>query len=250
MFVIYSIYFILGEIMLFIESLKNLTTGIEPVRSKIEIESKFREKLPVMLAFISGRDFDIPFLNFHSRRNENGFIFHIEHDSFELTSIHHNDKKEFTCDIEFKIQLTFMSGKYVTCRFDEDLNIKNFSYKMNFGSFGSGNSLFIENIKYFDGNHKRQIYLQNVNDHSIKVIEDLKVSVHKEDREFENFLSKIIGINYFKPEFYSEAFNYLPEIDLHDISKMSYFINELHERYIKKDTLLQQSLELLDIHDF
>lgn len=232
------------------ESLQNLMAGIEPMRSGVEIEAKFRDNLPIMLEFISGRKFDIPFLDFHSRRNENGCIFHIDHDSFELTSIHSVNKKEFTCEIDFKIKLNFMSGSYVNCRFDEDLNIENFRYQMNFGSFMSGNSFFIENTKYFDGNHKRKIYLQNVNNHSITVIEDLNVDVHKEDPVFEDFLAKIIKVKYFNPEFYSDAFNYLPAIDLQDTVIMSSFINDLHERYINKDSLITQSLELLDIHDF
>jgi hypothetical protein len=236
--------------MLFNESLKNLIAGIEPMQSKLEIESKFREKLPTILEFISGRTFDTPFLNFHSRRNENGCIFHIEHDSFILSSIHSFAKKAFTCDIDFNIHIGSGSIRNVTCQFDEDLNITSFNYQMNFGSFMSGNSFFIQNTKYFDGNHKRKIYLKNVNDHSIVVIEDLNVAVHKEDPAFEDFLAKILGLNYIKPEFYSDAFNYLPSIDLKNTSKMSAFINELHERYIQKDTVLYQSLALLEIHDF
>lgn len=236
--------------MLFNQSLKNLIAGIETVRSEVEIEAKFRDKLPIILEFISGRKFDIPFLNFYSKRNENGCIFRIEHDSFDLTSIHSFAKKAFTCEIEFKMSLTFMSGKYVNCRFDEDLNIENFSYQLNFGSFMTGSSLFIENTKYFDGNHKRKIYLKNVSNHSITVIEDLNVDVHKEDPVFEDFLAKIIKVKYFKPEFYRDAFNYLPAIDLQDTVIMSSFINDLHERYINKDSLITQSLELLDMHDF
>lgn len=236
--------------MLFIDILNNFIAGTDHVRNQIKIESTLREKLPPMLEFISGQPFIDLFLKFYVRRNEHGCIINIDGNCFEFTSIHCHNNQEFTCDIGFKTKLHFLPVNNVTCQLDENLNIKNFKYKMNFGSFGSNNSLYIENTKYFNGNHKRNIYIQNVNSHAKVVIDKLDNSVHEENRNFELFLSKILLINYTKPEFYLDAFHYLSVIDMNDTIVMSSFINELHSRYIKNDKLLDQSLQLLDIHDF
>jgi hypothetical protein len=234
--------------MLFIDYLKNYLAGDDYVRNEWAIEAKFKEKLPHILTFISGREFSDLSFKFYTRRYEAGCVFTIEGDSFELTSIHHPNKKEFTCEIQFKIKLNFMDSSYVNCRFDEDLNIKDFSYQINFGSFGSGNSLFIENTKYFDGNYKRKIYLQSVSDHSISVIENLNMDIHKENLEFEDFLSKVLLINFYNPDIYRDAFHYLPAIDMKNTDNMGSFINQLHERHIRKDVLIIQSFNLLDMY--
>ena len=239
--------------MLFIDYLKNYLAGEDYVRNEWAIEAKFKEKLPHILTFISGREFSDLYFKFYTRRNESGCLFMIEGNSFELTSIHHANNKEFTCEIQFKIKLNFMDSSYVNCRFDEDLNIKDFSYQINFGSFGSGNSLFIENTKYFDGNYKRKIYLQSVrdhciSDHCISVIENLNMDIHKENLEFEDFLSKVLLISFRNPDIYRDAFHYLPAIDMKNTDNMGSFINELYERYIRKDFLIIQSFNLLDMY--
>lgn len=239
----------LGVYMIFIEYLKNFMAGIDPVRSQIAIESKFREKLPHILEFILEHVFTDLIFKFYINKYQHGCVFNIQNNSFELTSIHNDIKKEFICEIKFKMKLNFMSGQYVTCRFDEDLNIIDFRYQMNFGSFGSNNNFYIENTKCFDGLFKRKIYFQTVSDHVITIIENLNIEINSENREFELYLSKILLMNFINPEIYRDAFHYLPSIDMDNTENMASFINEFHERYIKQDTLINQSLELIEMYN-
>ena len=235
--------------MLFNEALQNFITDVNPIPARLVIEAKFREKIPTILGFVYGRPVAEQVLDFHITNSMYGCIIEVKGYGFTLNSIHTKKKPSFSCNIDFEIIPSTLAIKYINCLFDNDLNIECFSCDMNFGDYGNQNSLYVENTKYFNGQHKRKMYLKNVENYSVYVIQNLNDNVHKEDPNFENFLMNIMLINFTEPEFYQDVFNYLPVIDMYDTSKMSSFINELHERYIKKDTLLKQSIELLDMRN-
>lgn len=239
----------LGGGMIFIDALNNYMKGIEPLKHELAMEAIFREKLPTALNFIFGEPVPFSLHDVHKRRNEHGCILNIIYHSFELTSIHTHGKECFTCDIEFKVKLNSNSlpVKNATCRFDNEFNLTDFTYVMNIGSFLTDNSIYIENTKNFDGRHQKKMYFKHVHTGSIIPIDVINPALHKEDREFERLLSKIFLYNCIQSEFYQSAFGYLPSIDFYDASIMAVFINELNERYIKKDKLLYQSISLLDM---
>lgn len=235
--------------MLFNEALQNFITDVNPIPARLVIEAKFREKIPTILGFVYGRPVAEQVLDFHITNSMYGCVIEVKGYGFTLNSIHTEKKSSFSCNIEFQTIPSTLSIRYINCLFDNDLNIECFSCDMNFGDYGNKNSLYVENTKYFNGQHIRKMYLKNVENYSVYVIQNLNDNVHKEDPDFENFLMKIMLINCTDPDFYQDVFDYLPVIDMYDTSKMSSFINELHERYIKKDTLFKQSIELLDMRD-
>lgn len=233
--------------MLFNESLNNLLDGVDTVPSQLEIEAKFREKIPKVLEFVYGRPVIEQFLRFHIKKTMHGCIIDVKGEDFNLVSIHTKEKTAFSCDIDFESIPDTIPVRYITCLFDDDLNIESFKCSMNFGDYGNQNSLYIDNIKYFNGQHKRKIYLRNIKTYVSKIIDNLNPDVHKEDPEFEVFLRKIMLINCTKKELYQEAFNYLPVIDMYDSVSMGTFINDLHYRYSRKDILIEQSLALFEM---
>lgn len=218
--------------------------------NKLAIEEKFRLKLPLIIEFISGQLFENLSLKFFMTTSSNQCSLNITNVFFDLISTYRSDSKEYTCYIYFKTTLDFISYKGIICHFDNDLNIRKFCYRISFGSLGFKNRLCMENTKHFNGNYNRKLYLQTFKSLSINLIEDLNTAIHQEDHEFDKYLSKIFTINYTKPEFYSELFNYLPVIDLNDTKKTAYFLNKLHERHSHKDKVLKRSFELLEMYNF
>lgn len=224
--------------------------GKDYANDKLAIEEKIRLKIPLIIEFISGKVFENLSLKFFITTSSQQCSINFENVFFDLISTYQSDSKEYTCYLYFKMNLEFISDGGVTCRFDNDLNIVNFRYRSSFGSLGFKNRLCMENTKHFNGNYNRNVYLQNFRSISTSLIEDLNMAIHQEDHEFDKCLSKIFKIHYTKPEFYSELFNYLPVINLHDTKKTAYFLNELHERYSNKDKTLKRSFELLEMYNF
>lgn len=237
--------------MIFIEALNNYMKGIEPLKHELAMEAIFREKLPTALNFIFGEPVPFSLHDVHKRRNEHGCILNIIYHSFELTSIHTHGKECFTCDIEFKVRLNSNSipVKNATCRFDNDFNLTDFFYTMNMGSFLTKNSIYIENTKYFDGRHEKKMYFKHLDTGVINPIDIVNPELHKENRQFEIFFSNILLTHCTNLDFYQSAFSYLPPINFYDSTIMSLFINELNARYVRKDELLYQSIDLLDMYN-
>lgn len=239
----------LGGGMIFIDALNNYMKGIEPLKHELAMEAIFREKLPTALNFIFGEPVPFSLHDVHKRRNEHGCILNIIYHSFELTSIHTHGKECFTCDIEFKVKFTSKSlpVKNATCRFDNEFNLTDFTYTMYMGSFLTDNSIYIENTKNFDGRHKKKMYFKDEYTGAIIPIDIINPDLHKEDRAFECLFQKILVSRCSQPDFYQSAFSYLPPVDFYDAAIMAVFINELNERYVRKDPLLCQSISLLDM---
>lgn len=234
--------------MTFIETLNRLISDNDACRYEQSIEIYIRQKLPTIFNFIF-KDIEIETdCSFSLRKNSKGCLIHLQNNFFEIIGQYEKNSPEFSFDIHLNLQRRVIPT--VGCYFNEYLELLRYEFRSNFGQFGFEQNLYMHSVRFSDESRTRKFHLEHIKNRSITILENLEPTVHKVDRNFDKVLSSLLLFNFRKSDVYSDAFNYLPTINLDDSVMTTNFINELSSRYYNKDALFEDSLHLMAMYDF
>jgi len=236
--------------MTFFDNLNNLISHIDSIENEKIVEARLKDKLASVFNFIFIDQTIDPICTFYVRLSNNSCLIELKNNAFWIIATYSVGAKEFSFTIRLNLQKTSVPPVY--CYFDENLNLLRYEHTGNFGEFGFNRSLFMKTVRYADGTRNRNMYLKKNPVHKlspVSVISNLDESIHQVDREFDRLLSKVLLFNFWQHDLFKAAFEYLPEIDFDDDKIMTTFINDLCLRYKNNDLLLNNSLELMVMHN-